>query len=516
MSTDAGTSNHAAIDIGTNSIHLLVAEVGADGEFTVLTTEKETVRLGEGPGDIRELGDAAMNRGIAALTRFGAIAKSLDASVSAVATSAVREAENGHEFVRRADAEADIAVDVISGPEEARLIHLGVLQALPIFDQQLMMVDIGGGSTEILIGKSGKALAARSVKLGHLRLTNRFFPNGTIVGDAVDECRQYVRAFLAPTATAMAPLGFQVAVGSSGTASAIGEMLRYRATGDAGTAGLDNRISRSGLEDLIGELTQWPTSAERASSVDALSTRRSDVIVAGAILLHEIFLAFDVDEMITSPYALREGVLLDRTHGIEIGAGRLADLRRDSLLRMADDFDEDRGHIEQATTVALKLFDALEDLHALRRSDRELLEAAALLHNVGLFISHAAHHHHSEYVIRNSDRLTGYTEREIDVIAQVARYHRKSAPKSSHPRFVALDAADKDRVEWMAGILRVAIALDRTRQGLVESVDVRWDDEALRITCGVSDGADASVEIYMANDRSNLLARRSRRFVIID
>ena len=514
MATDA--ANHAAIDIGTNSIHLLVAAVGSDGDFTVLTTEKETVRLGEGPGDIRELGAAAMDRGIAALTRFAAIAKSLDASVSAVATSAVREAENGHEFVQRAADEAGITVDVISGPEEARLIHLGIVQALPIFDQQLMMVDIGGGSTEILIGKSGRSLAARSVKLGHLRLTNRFFPNGAIDGDAVDACRQYVRAFLAPTATAMAPLGFQVAVGSSGTASSIGEMLRYRATGDSGAAGLDNRISLGGLEELIVELTQWPTAAERSDEVPALSTRRSDVIVAGAILLHEIFLAFGVTEMITSPYALREGVLLDRTHGIEVGAGRLVDLRRDSLLRMADDFEEDRAHIEHATRVSLLLFDALAELHGLRKADRELLEAAGLLHNVGLFISHAAHHQHSEYIIRNSDRLTGYTEREIEVIAQVARYHRKSAPKSSHARFVALSETDRLRVEWLAGMLRVAIALDRTRRGIVEGVEVTWDDEVLHVTCGVVDEADASVEIYMANDRSSLLARRARRLVVVD
>ncbi|MEM7095902.1 MAG: Ppx/GppA phosphatase family protein [Actinomycetota bacterium] len=508
-----GAAHVAAIDIGTNSFHLLVAEVGDDGEFSVLTTEKETVRLGEGPGDIRELSPAAMERGIAALKRFAAIAASFDASVDAVATSAVREADNGSEFVERAREEAGIRVEVIPGVEEARLIHLGVLQALPLFDRQLLLVDIGGGSTEFLIGKSGRTLAARSIKLGHLRLTNRFFPNGDITADGIDECRQFVRAFLSPIAASLGPLGHQVAVGSSGTATSIGEMIRLRRTGDTGSPGLDVRIDRDGLEELIAELTQWPSAAERAENVEGLSVRRSDVIVAGALLLHEIFLALDISEMVTSPFALREGVLLDRTHGIEGGTRRLADLRRESLLRMAEDYEEDLGHVEHATRLALEMFDDLAPLHELRLTDRELLEAAGLLHNVGLFVSHAAHHQHSEYIIRNSDRLTGYNEREIEVIAQVARYHRRSAPKSSHPRYMALSKSDQRRVSWMAGILRVAIALDRTRSDLVTSVHATFDDQNIEIRCKVAEGADPSVEVYMANDRSSLLAKVSRRLV---
>lgn len=514
MTTDEA-GNRAAIDIGTNSIHLLVAHVGADGEFQVLTTEKETVRLGEAPGDISELQPAAIDRGIAALKRFAAIAASFDATIDAVATSAVREAANGHVFVERAATEAGLAVDVIAGPEEARLIHLGVLQALPVFDQQLLMVDIGGGSTEILIGKSGRSLGVRSIKLGHLRLTNRFFPNGEIVGNAVAECRQYVRAFLVPALTALQPLGFQVAIGSSGTASALAELIRFRATGESGTAGLDNRIARASLESVITELTQWPTASERAEFVDGLPSRRSDVIVAGALLLHEIFAGLGVEEMITSPYALREGVLLDRTHGIEGGAERLSDLRRDSLVRMANAFEEDLPHVQHATDLALGMFDQLRDHHGLGGADRELLEAAGLLHNVGLYISHGSHHHHSEYIIRNSDRLTGYTEREVDLIAQIARYHRKSAPKSSHQRYVALASADQRRVEWLAGMLRVGIALDRTRRAAVRSVSVEIDDEALKLACSIESDVDASVEIFMANDRGSLLARAAGRFLVV-
>ena len=511
----AKSSNHAAIDIGTNSVHLLVAEVGYDGEFTVLTTDKETVRLGDVPGDIRLLADDAIERGVAALRRFKAIADSFDATTYAVATSAVREAENGPDFVERA-AEIGVQVDVISGPEEARLIHLGVLQALPVFNQQLLLVDIGGGSTEFLVGKSGRSLGARSLRIGHLRLTNRFFPGGVIDAKSVEACRVFARSFIVPAVTSLKRLGFQTAIGSSGTAEALGDMIRLRTHGEAVGAGLDTIITLDGLTDLIGELTQFATPEARADGVAGLADKRADVIVAGAILLHEIFRAFGIERMTTSPYALREGVLLDRTLGIETGSLRLADLRRDSLMRMVEAFEEDQPHVMHATELALDLFDQLGDMHGLAPADRELLEAAGLLHNVGLFVSHAAHHQHSDYIIRNSDQLTGYTEREIDVIAQVARYHRRSAPKKSHQRFVALTAADKQRVRWLAGMLRVAIALDRTRSSIVDSVSIESSADVLRVIAHVQAGQDATVEVFTANARCQLLASISKRDVTID
>ncbi len=244
-------ANHAAIDIGTNSVHLLVAEVGDGGEFTVLTTDKETVRLGDSPGDIRLLTDDAINRGVRALERFKAIADSFDATLHAVATSAVREADNGSEFVARA-AVAGVVVDVIAGAEEARLIHLGILQALPVFDQQLLLVDIGGGSTEFLVGKSGRTLAARSMRIGHLRLTNRFFPDGIIDAASLTACRDYVRSFIVPAVNRLKPLGFQVAIGASGTAEAVGDMIRLREHGEAVGAGLDTVLTREGLTELLG------------------------------------------------------------------------------------------------------------------------------------------------------------------------------------------------------------------------------------------------------------------------
>lgn len=506
-------TNQAAVDIGTNSFHLLVAAVDDSGSFEVLTTEKENVRLGEAPGDIKELEPDAIERGVAALQRFAAIARSFDADIVAVATSAVREADNGADFVRRAAGEAGVHIDVISGMEEARLIHLGVLQALPVFDSQILVIDIGGGSTEMLIGRAGETLVARSVKLGHLRLTQRFFPGGVIADGAIDACRDYVRAYLVSAVTAVKPHGFETAVGSSGTATAIGELIRLRNHGETGNAGLDTVIDAQGLRTLIDDLAASPTPAERLEMVPGLSAKRADVIVAGAILLDELFLAYGIDRMLTSPYALREGVLLDRTDGVEGGVERLSNLRRDSLLRMVAAFDEDEDHVRHATTLALQLFDQLAPLHLMGGFERELLEAAGLLHNVGVFVSHASHHLHSYYIIRNSDRLTGYTEREVEIIAMVARYHRKSSPKSAHERFVALSVDDQVRVRWLASMLRIAIALDRTRAGLVQAVSVTTSDSAVHITATIAPGGDASVELFMAGNRSGLLAHTTSRTV---
>lgn len=511
--TNEPATNHAAIDIGTNSFHLLVARVGADGDFEVLTTEKETVRLGQDAGEIRLLADDAMDRGVAALHRFRAIADSFGAEIEAVATSAVREAENGPDFVARVAAEAGIEIDVIPGVEEARLIHLGVLQALPLFEQQVLVVDIGGGSTEFVIGKSGRVLGARSVKLGHLRLTSRFFPGGIVEPGSIDECRAFVRSYLVPMLGAMVPLGHQVAVGSSGTATAIGDILRFKREGDTGNPGLDTVITEPELGLLIDELGRFRTPRERGDNVDALSQRRADVIVAGAILLHEIMIGFGSDRMVTSPYALREGVLLDRTLGVESTTERLSDLRRDSLERMADAFEEDRQHVEHATNLSLELFDGLRELHGLAGNERALLRAAGLLHNVGLFISHGSHHHHSYYIIRNSDRLTGYTEREIAIVALVARYHRRSGPKSSHEAFVELSDADQRVVRWLAGMLRIGIALDRTRAALVASVTATFDVEQITIATQIVEGHDPTVELFQANSRSELLAKTASRLV---
>src|SRR5918995_5772086 len=216
----------AALDIGTNSIHLVVARrVNGDG-FETLTREREVVRLGTGGGDMKMLTPDAIDRGVACLQRMRGIAEGFDAVVRAVATSATREAVNSREFIQRAEQEAGVHIDVISGIEEARLIHLGVLQAVPVFDRRLLLIDVGGGSTELLLGECGETLATRSLKLGAVRLTDRFFPGGTISASKdVKACRNYVRSVIEHFNRDVATYGFDVAVASSGTAETMARMI---------------------------------------------------------------------------------------------------------------------------------------------------------------------------------------------------------------------------------------------------------------------------------------------------
>jgi exopolyphosphatase/guanosine-5'-triphosphate,3'-diphosphate pyrophosphatase len=504
---------HAAIDIGTNSIHLVVARVGEGGGLEILTREKDTARLGSGSGDMRLLTEDSIDRGIAALQRFRLVAETFDADISAVATSAVREAANRQTFIERARLEAGIDVQVISGVEEARLIHLGVLQAVPVFDQQILLVDIGGGSTELLVGIQGRVLGARSVKLGAIRVTDSYFPGGKITPKAVSECRAFLRAFLSPVARDIRTLGFEIAVGSSGTISNIAEMVERRRDREP-TRWVNNvEFSRADLGEVIDDLLMATTTKQR-QTIDGLDPKRADIIVGGALVLESVFDRLNIDSMVVSEYALREGVLLDRAAEEGELAGRVGDIRADSVSRLVDLYQEDRDHVQHATRLALSMFDQLAATHGLGPWERTVLEVAGLLQNVGLFISHSAHHKHSYYVIRHTDQLVGFTEHELELIALVARYHRRSAPKASHPEFMALAENDRERVRILAGILRIAIALDRTRSGIVESVRCTTGDEIV-VECELQPGADAMVELFTAEQRKGLLEAVLDRPVVV-
>jgi exopolyphosphatase/guanosine-5'-triphosphate,3'-diphosphate pyrophosphatase len=496
----------AAIDIGTNSIHLVVARVNGPQGLEVLDREKEMVRLGSGGGDMKQLDAGAIERGIATLARFRKVADVQGAAVTAVATSAVREAENRNVFLKRARAEAGVRIDIISGVEEARLIHLGVLQAVPVFDQRILLCDIGGGSTELLLGRKGEALAARSMKLGSIRLTERFFDSPKVQAGAVDSCRRHVRATISSFSRDARRYGFDVAVGSSGTIGALCSMAVARRDEPAPRTWNNFVLSRDDLAAVVKSLVKAPTVSARAK-LPGVDPIRADIILAGALILEQVFEEFGIERMTFSDYALREGVLLDawqRHHGGSLH--HLSDLRRSSVVHLGELMDEDPSHSARVARLALELFDATSNLHGLGDDAREYLEAAALLCNVGLFVSHAAHHRHSYYLIRNSDRLTGFTDREIELIALIARYHRKGLPKLTHPEFAVLGKSDQRLVVCCAGLLRICIGLDRTHTGRICGVAVREYEEGLTVLAEPTPGADIGLELFSARQRTDLLA----------
>lgn len=494
----------AALDIGTNSFHLVVAKPVETG-FEVITSEKEVIRLGHGSGDMNLLEQDAMDRGIAALKRMRAIADVHDAKLRAVATSAVREAQNRNEFIKRARKEANVEVEIVSGVEEARLIHLGVRHAIAIGDSRLFMCDIGGGSTEIVLAVGEKILLSRSFKLGAVRLTDRFFSTEVLHPSAVGSCRKFVRSMLSTIEPSVQRLGFEVVAGSSGTIETIAKLIARQNKQINPKSFNRYEFAAKDVVSMVDLLADQPTAKQREKIFD-LEPSRADIILAGAIILEGIAVTFGVERFVFSDYALREGVLFDtlqRRDLLDHPDG--VDPALTSVRQLADRCDDQSDHSRNVAKIALSLFENLQKKLDLDESCRRYLEAAALLTNVGVVVSHSKHHLHSYYVIRNSE-LVGLTDREIELIAQIARYHRKSAPKESHPEFAALSETDKRIVRSLAGLLRIAIGLDRTQDGRVKKVSTRSEDEQLMIFVKSSPKFDLDLNLYAANERRGLLS----------
>jgi len=503
----ASATRLAALDVGTNSFHLVVARTLADGRFEVITRHKDMVRLGQGGADMSHLSVEAIDRAIASLGRMARLAASHDAPVRAVATSAVREAKNADEFITRAARETGITVEVISGVEEARLIHLGVLQALDVFDKRLLLTDIGGGSTEVVVGLRGSEEIARSFKLGAVRLTERFFPGGSQHPASVHSCRAAIGSALAVLEREVRSVGYQVAVASSGTAEAVARMVLARREGARPRTLNGFRWTADELDAVVEAVIAAPSPTARRR-LPGLDPVRADIILAGSLILQGVAHTFGVKEFTFSEYALREGVLLDtiqRRFGSD--PHDLRDVARRSVAQLAERCDDDLEHSAHVAQLATALFDQTEAIHGLDPSRRQLLEAAALLANVGLVISHSKHHLHSYYVIRNSE-LVGFTDHEIEMIAVIARYHRKGAPKPTHAEFAPLDEADQLTVRVLAGLLRIAIGLDRRHDGRVLGLVVTDCGGALDIVVNARPdcAGDLSLELWAAQERSELLA----------
>ena len=364
------------------------------------------------------------------------------------------------------------------GDREARLIHLGVLQAVPVFDKRIMLVDIGGGSTELLIGERGEVLASRSLKLGAIRLTARFFGGERVHPAAVGACRQFVRSALAPFVPQVHELGFEVLIGSSGTIMAIAEMVAAHRK-EAPPVTFNNfELTRDELDEVVGRLLLVDTVDKRKSFPGLDPRRPTSSSVARSSSSGSCTCTTPSGSSSRERAARR--VLLDTVQRSRRHVAPSSDLSP-SVLHLMEQCDERPDHSREVARLALALFDATAQVHGLDEAAREYLEAAALLANVGLFISHTKHHLHTYYVIRNSEHLTGFTDREIEIVAQVARYHRKSAPKPEHEAFARLWPDDQQIVRALAALLRVAIGLDRSYERRVATVRCQDDGEHLTI-----------------------------------
>ncbi len=495
----------AAIDIGTNSFHLIIAEVDTNtGKFNILGREKQTVRLGSGSTDMKFLSEEATQRGIDALKKFKALADSAGASVRAIATSAVREAKNQDQFIYRVLIETGIKVEVASGVEEARYIYLGILQSLPVFDKNILMIDIGGGSTEFLIGRSRDIAYDNSLKLGSSRLTQRFFDDGETQSKQLKACREYIKGFMQPVTREISKYKFETAIGSSGTILNLANMISFKKGGNADTR-LNNFIfTRDELHETVNEILEAKTLKQR-QKIPGLDPARADIITAGALILEQIFKELKIKEMTVSEFALREGIIFDTIEKQYIvkESDHLGNLRYASVMHIADNFRIEKEHSKHVTELALKIFDLTQKLHKLSRQEREYLEAASILHEVGAFVSHSQHHRHSYYLIRNAEML-GFTENEKEIIANIARYHRKSHPKAKHPDFVKLGEDEQVIIRKLAAILRVADGLDRSHTSSIKDITAELSDKKITFTISGEGESDLALEVWGAESKKQL------------
>ena len=499
----------AAFDLGSNSFHLLVVDAHPDGTFVPLIKEKDMLRLGDAVGREGRIPDALADRAVATVERFRKLSVGAGTEeIHARATSALREAENGGEVVDRMASEAGVKVRVISGKEEAQLIFEAVRAAVVIDPGPAWCLDLGGGSLEVMVGdRSGLQLAA-SVQLGVARLSAELVTGDPYTSDDVRRLEKRVTSVLAPLADDVAHLRPAMAVGSSGTFCDLGRMVAARNTGSVPKSVNQFSFSRDELLPLHKELLAM-RSSER-SGLPGLEAKRADIIPTGSIVLLTAMELFGFDRLTLSEWALREGIVLDAIprHEAADWSGDPRAIRASSVLQLARRCNWDEGHSRQTARLALDLFDQTSTLHGLGAEDRELLEHAGLLHDIGEHVSTESHHKHSAYLIQHG-RLRGFTPGEVDFVAALARAHRGGGPKPSHEPFASLDREARDRVTRLAAILRVADGLDRGRAGHVSGIEVAVNGSQARLV--VRSEGDIAIELWGARRKRELFERVFKR-----
>lgn len=487
----------AAIDIGTNSLHMIVVRVRPDLSFEIIDREKEMVRLGAGGLDGKALAPAAMQSALQVLSTFRRLAESHGVErIRAVATSAVREAENGGEFLKAIFEQTGIRARIISGKEEARLIHLAAAYGVGLANEVGVTVDIGGGSVEITHGAGLTLATGRSFKLGVIRLTERFVKSDPISERDERKMVRYIEAELKTYLKGIAESGFDRVVGTSGSILSVGTIAAAEEDGVVPTSLRNRRISAKQVHRV--RKTVCGVGVQKRMLVPGLEPRRADIAVAGSILLDVILRRLGADELTLCDMSLREGIVLDyiARHRKEIAhVEQYPDVRRRSVIELAERCNWAADHAQCIASLALALFDATRSVHALTDREREWLEFAALLHDIGVHISYERHHKHSYYLIRNGD-LRGFEPTDIEMIALIARYHRRAVPMRAHEEFGELSKKRRHTVRTLAAILRLAESLDRSHSQIVAGIafDDRGDDALL--TLQTTD--DAELELWAA------------------
>ncbi len=496
-----GDQRIAAIDIGSNSIRQIVADVSPTGQIRVLDELKAMPRLGEGLERTGALGQTALDAALAAVQRMVLLANQLGAiRIDIVATSAVRDAANGVEFTTRVQALTGVEVRILSGEEEALLCYRSALAHFELGAGRSLVMDIGGGSLEIVLAKDGLIERVASLPFGAVRLTERFL-SPMVRPRGVRELRAHVRAGLKKAAPVKDWRGVHV-IGSGGTFTNLAGMMLAR-QGMTSRAPHGTRITRVELEHVLDWLQRLHP--EERATVPGLNPARADIIVAGLAVAAEVLARFDANSVVGSGYGIREGLLLEAARVTPVIADPGA-ARERSVREFAERCHYEEPHSRQVQRLSMQLFDALAPRMGLGAVDRQILSDAALLHDVGYHINYENHHKHSFHLISHAE-LLGMTPAEQIAIAHVARYHRGAEPKRKHRGFWQLDRVLRQRIVKLSALLRFADGLDRGHVGAVGLVKVRWSADVVRMNVAEAEGAaSVRLECWGAARKSALLA----------
>ena len=497
----------AAVDIGTNSIRLVVAEVQSDGSYRVLDQDREMTRLGRGLYDRGRIGDEPMEQSLQTLGRMKAIAEGFNArELRAIATSAVREAANGRDFVREAWRRCRVRVEVVPPEEEARLAFRSVSRHYDLSDRLTAIVDIGGGSAEVILAAGGVIDQVVSLPLGAVRLTERYCKSDPLRSKHWKALRRGIDATIKEM-MGKPPFAAEVMIGSGGTFTNLAEMAQLERDGKVAHA-RDHAISRAEVVRLLDRLRETPLEARR--QIPGLNPQRADIIIAGVAAVARLMRRLGTQRVLVNDRGIRDGVLLsmiDDLFGTTPPTRAAVADRMEVVRRFARKCHSNERHCEHVATLAASMFDALRDAYALPAGGRDILRAAALLHDIGYLINHEEHHKHAYHLIMHGD-LRGFSSREIELIANVARYHRRAVPKKAHANFARLDRGERRLVRRLSGVLRVADGLDRAHGQAVQGV-----------RCGVGDGwvrmlvratRDPAIELEDATRKAGLFERAFR------
>jgi exopolyphosphatase/guanosine-5'-triphosphate,3'-diphosphate pyrophosphatase len=507
----------AAVDVGSNSIRMIVADVRSDGTIDVVDEMKAHPRLGKGLEATKALSTESMDLAVDALARMATLARQHGAQrIEAVATSAVRDAQNAELFLARVKQVTGLRLRVLKGEDEARLSFRSALAHFDLGAGRSVIMDIGGGSLELALAAEGVVDRLTSLPLGAIRLTERYLQSEGDKAKApsskqLAKLRKAVRKAIKPIISGRDWRGARV-IGSGGTFTNLAGLYLTRQGIFAAKSVQGTVIPRVDVEHILDSLAEM--SVEERRSLAGLNADRADIIVAGIAAIAEVLSRVDAREVVVSRYGIREGLLLEAARVTPVVADP-GEARERSVRDLCDRCHYEKKHSAAVQMLALRLFDTLAERLELTPEDRRILSDAALLHDTGYHINYDRHHKHTYHLVLHGE-LLGMTPEEQVLIANVARYHRGAEPKMKHRNYGELDKPLRRRVKKLAAILRVADGFDRGHVGAIETLKVRWLDRAIRIApVPARQDAPMRLEMWGAHRKSALLARVAGRPVEI-